>query len=131
MNKRIAKDQDKQKELMLFLGVVWRRWSFFAIVSGLVVAVAASAVAIKTFKPQYEAKLYFQIIQNLDWIELAQGLGGKQNAANVLSLFQSEVICNRVVVDPQVLEGSRSETARRQSQIASTACFDRFRRQGE
>ncbi len=102
MNKRIAKDQDKQKELMLFLGVVWRRWSFFAIVSGLVLAVAASAVAIKTFKPQYDAKIYFQIIQNPDWIELAKGLGGQQNAANVLSMFRSEVICNRVVIDPEI-----------------------------
>ena len=79
---------------------------------GLAVAIGGSFLAVSKFEPKYEAKLFFRIIQNLEWIELAKGLGDKQDPKNVLSMIESDIIASRVIADPEIANSKelRSES---------------------
>ena len=95
---------ESRDELIRFLLTVWRRWGAISLIIGLVLAAAGSVVAISMFKPKYEAKLFFRVIQNREWLELLRGVGEKHDARNVDQWIHSEIITARVAADPRVAQ---------------------------
>ena len=110
MSKKKLDQADVQNQLLQLLLVTWRRWGILCVVLGLLISVAGSALAYSMFEPKCEAKLFFRIIQNLEWIELAKGLGDEQDPKNVLSMMESDIIASRVIAEPEIVNSAELKT---------------------
>lgn len=78
-----------------------QRYATIYLIIGLILALAGSAIAISMFKPKHEAKLFFRVIHNREWLICFRS-AGETDDQTVASWINSEVISNLVAIDPRV-----------------------------
>ena len=95
-------EEEKRREVFRFAKVVARRWGPIALVLGVVFGGVAALFTLMMFERQYNAKLYFRVIRDAEWVELAKGVGDRHNTKGVLAMMKSDVITRRVAADSAV-----------------------------
>ncbi|MEL6107190.1 MAG: polysaccharide biosynthesis tyrosine autokinase [Planctomycetota bacterium] len=99
-------EEEKRREIFRFAKVVARRWGPIALVLGVVVGSVAALGTLMMFERQYNAKLYFRVIRDQEWVELAKGAGDRHNTKGVLAMMKSDVITRRVAADSEVAKAN-------------------------
>ncbi|MEO1527421.1 MAG: polysaccharide biosynthesis tyrosine autokinase [Planctomycetota bacterium] len=101
-NHSVDSESEKRRELIRFALMVARRWGAISSVLGLTLGSVAALVTMMLFEREYDAKLYFRVIRDTEWVELAKGKGDRHNTKGVLAMMKSDVITRRVAADSEV-----------------------------